>query len=472
MAGSRRLSPFDRAYRAGVVAPAVPAATASSDLGRELAVRAAPAEAMALRGCALTPSGPVEDGFVVIGTGHHIEAVQAQRPQGVRIHETDGVILPGMIDLHGHPEFNVFAAWEPPKLFTNRYVWRGSPIYQALVRDTQNRLLAAGLGDAQLRYAEIRALVSGVTAIQGASGRNRSTEEALVRNVDLRIFGQHRARSMIDLPAPSSRDADKLRKIVTDIGNGEVDAFYLHLAEGQADNERSRNEFGRLVDSYQGLTHATVIIHGCALTRDELGQVKDAGAKLVWSPQSNLRLYGQTTPAADALELGIPVGLGADWLPSGSTSLLAELKVAARTLVRQGGPLPPRRLVEMVTSTAADIAGLAGQLGSLEAGRPADVVVLERRREDPYESVVAADPSWVQLVMVDGDLAYGRADWLAELVDPADRARLEPVLAWGNPMLLDTSFRALPANPQLPPTMAQLRAALIAHYPQVGPIFA
>jgi 5-methylthioadenosine/S-adenosylhomocysteine deaminase len=444
----------------------------SAEMGRELAVRAAPAEAVALRGCVLTPSGPVEDGFVVVGTGHHIEAVQGQRPQGVRVHETDGVILPGMIDLHGHPEFNVFAAWEPPRLFTNRYVWRGSPIYQALVRDTQNRLLAAGLGDAQLRYAEIRALVSGVTAIQGASGRNCSTEEALVRNVDLRIFGQHRARSMIDLPAPSSRDAAKLRKIVTDIGNGEVDAFYLHLAEGQADNERSRKEFGRLVGTYQGLTHATVIIHGCALTREELGQVKDAGAKLVWSPQSNLRLYGQTTPAAGALELGIPVGLGADWLPSGSTSLLAELKVAARALAHQGHRLAPRRLVEMVTSTAAEIAGLAGQLGSLEAGRPADVVVLERRREDPYESVVAADPSWVQLVMIDGDLAYGRADWLTELVDPADRGRLEPVLAWGTPMLLDTSFRALPASPQLPPTMAQLRAALITHYPQVGPIFA
>jgi cytosine/adenosine deaminase-related metal-dependent hydrolase len=419
----------------------------------------------------LTPSGPVENGFVVVGTGHRIEAVQAQAPQGVPVKQTDGVILPGMIDLHGHPEFNVFAAWEPPKLFTNRYVWRGSPIYQALVRDTQNRLLAAGLGDAQLRYAEIRALVSGVTAIQGASGRNRGTEEALVRNVDLRIFGQHRARSMIDLPAPSSRDAEKLRKIVTDIGNRQVDAFYLHLAEGQADNERSRKEFGRLVDTYQGLTPATVIIHGCALTRQELGQVKDAGAKLVWSPQSNLRLYGQTTPVADALQLGVPVGLGADWLPSGSTSLLAEMKVADRTLARQGHPLPPRRLVEMVTSTAAGIAGLAGQLGSLEAGRPADVVVLERRREDPYESVVAADPSWVQLVMIDGDLAYGREDLLTELVDPADRGRLEHVLAWGKPMLLDTSFRALPAGSQLPPTMAQLRAALIAQYPQVGPIF-
>jgi 5-methylthioadenosine/S-adenosylhomocysteine deaminase len=121
---------------------------------------------------------------------------------------------------------------------------------------------------------------------------------------------------MIDLPAPSSRDAAKLRDIVAEIGRGEVDAFYLHLAEGQADNQRSQNEFGRLVDTYQGLTSATVLIHGTALTRQQLGQVKDAGAKLVWSPQSNLRLYGQTTLAADAVQLGIPLGLGANWLPA------------------------------------------------------------------------------------------------------------------------------------------------------------
>jgi 5-methylthioadenosine/S-adenosylhomocysteine deaminase len=75
------------------------------------------------------------------------------------------VILPGLLDLHGHPEFNVFAAWEPPQLFANRYLWRASPIYQALVRDPQDRLLDAGLGDEELRYAEIRALVGGVTAI-------------------------------------------------------------------------------------------------------------------------------------------------------------------------------------------------------------------------------------------------------------------------------------------------------------------
>jgi hypothetical protein len=83
---------------------------------REVAVRAAPAEAIALQGCVLTPTGPVADAFVVVGAGHTIQAVQSQQPQGVRVHATGGVILPGLLDLHGHPEFNVFAAWEPPKL--------------------------------------------------------------------------------------------------------------------------------------------------------------------------------------------------------------------------------------------------------------------------------------------------------------------------------------------------------------------
>jgi 5-methylthioadenosine/S-adenosylhomocysteine deaminase len=468
----RQRGHFDHAYRAGVVAE-IPAPEATPVVSlRELAARAAPAEAIALQGCVLTPDGPLEDGFVVVGAGQRIQAVQAQRPQGVRVHQTDAVILPGLIDLHGHPEFNVFAAWAPPGLFANRYLWRDSPIYHALVRDTQNRLLGAGLGDAELRYAEIRALVGGVTAIQGASGRNRSTEEALVRNLDLRIFGQHRARAMIDLPSPSSRDATKLKEIIAEIGRGEVAAFYLHLAEGQLDNQRSKSEFDRLVNQYDGLTNATVLIHACALTREQFGQVKDAGAKLVWSPQSNLRLYGQTTRAADALQLGVPVGLGADWLPSGSTSLLAELKVAARTLARQGHPLQPRQLVEMITSTAAQIAGLGEQLGALAPGRPADLLVLERRRQDPYDNVVAADPSWIELVMVDGDLAYGNADMLAALADPADRDRLEPLLAWGKPMLLDTSYRVQPSSDEKPPTLGQLQTALIAQYPQVGPIFA
>ena len=460
---------FEELFQAGVTDEVEPPGVVKQT-GRELPLRAAPAEAVALRGCVLTPERAMEDGYVVVGAGKEIQAVEAKRPEGVRVHETAGVILPGLLDLHGHPEFNVFAPWEPPRQFVNRYAWRGSEIYDALVRDPQNKLLAALPPKTQLRYAEIRALVGGVTAIQGTGGPATSyQDEALVRNVDKWVLGAQVGRSLVDLPS-GSRGLSDLKSILDGIEAGKVEAFYIHLAEGRSDNERSRKELDQLME-LNALTDKTVVIHGTALGREQLGELKDAGARLVWSPQSNLRLYGETTKAADALELGLPVALGADWLPSGSPSLLAEMKVARRCLGEQNGPTDARRLVQMVTRDAAQIAGLGDKLGVLAAGRPADVLVLERHVDDPWENVLEADPSWVELVLIDGDLAYGRVDWLTSLAGPAQQERFERHLAWGKPVALDTSYSVKPDGDP-PPKLSELSAALISEYPPVGRVFA
>ena len=85
--------------------------------------------------------------------------------------------------------------------------------------------------------------------------------------------------------------------------------------------------------------------------------------------------------------------------------------------------------------------------------------------------MVEADPSWVELVMIDGDLTYGRADWFERMADPAAREHFETLIAWGKRMLLDASYTA--GEPGgTPPKLEQLRAELIGAYPQVGPIFA
>ena len=453
--------PFDELYETGVPEELPPETERAP-------TRAPPAEPFALRGCVITPDRKFEDGYVVVN-GAQIAAVGAAKPDGVRIVETAGVILPGLIDLHGHPEYNVFAAWEPPRLFPNRYAWRASDEYRLVVREPWKRLTEdPSLLRDLTRYAEGRALVGGVTAIQGASAKYPGKEEALVRNVDLRIFGQHKARSVVDLSRSTADDRSRLR---AKIDAGDVNAVYVHLAEGLPSNERSRREFDELVEANL-LTAATVIIHGTALTREQLRDAKDAGAKLVWSPQSNLRLYGDTTSAVEALELDLPLGLGADWLPSGSQSLLAELKVARRTLVRRGTGLTPKqlvkKLVQMVTSDAAAIAGVGDQLGQLAGGRVADVLVLERHIEDPWENVVEADPSWVELVTIGGDLAYGRADWMQSLAAPSEK---EDLLAWGKPMVMDTSYVARPDG-KSSPRLRELRARLLERYPQTGPIFA
>jgi 5-methylthioadenosine/S-adenosylhomocysteine deaminase len=422
----------------------------------------APAESFALRGCILTLERKIEDGSLVVEEADISEVRESAPGSSMPVIDTEGVILPGLIDLHGHPEYNVFSAWEPPKQYINRYQWRRSDEYARVIREPWKILTEEpSLLRTLTRYAEARALVGGATAIQGASARYPSKEESLVRNVDLRIFGEHRARSIIDLDA---RDLERYQRIRTRIDAEEIKALYVHLAEGTDD--RSRAELDKLIEIGL-LTAATVIIHGTGLTDEQLEQVRDVGAKLVWSPQSNLRLYGHTTRAAHAMSLGIPIGLGADWLPSGSPSLLAELKVARRTLKLQGTEISSQQLVKTVTKDAARIASLEDFIGALEPGRKADILVLERRREDPWENVVEADPSWVELVTIGGNLVYGRPDWMEEYAVPGEA---EHVLAWAKPMVLDTSYSVAPtASP--PPRLAGLRAELIDRYPQVGPIF-
>ncbi|MEO7448363.1 MAG: amidohydrolase family protein [Humibacillus sp.] len=448
--------PFDTAYARGITEE-LPEPTRRA--------RALPPAPFALHGAVITPDGAWSSGYVTVANGL-IDRVSTRQPTDVAVLETDGVILPGLLDLHGHPEFNVFAAWEPPKLYDNRYAWRRSTPYQALVRDPQNLLLTQVPPKTQTRYAEVRALVGGVTGIQGASGASSASSEPLVRNLDQWAFGAHRARSMIDLPS-GSFGLPSFEAVMKRIAAGDVNAFYLHLSEGRRGDAVSAKEFQRFL-TLGGATAVTNIIHGSALTVDDLHTVAGLGCRLVWSPQSNLRLYGETTLAGEAIAAGMPVALGADWLPSGSTSLLAEMKVARRELARQGHPIASADLVAMVTSVAARLAGLDQHLGSVLAGRPADLVVLERHHLDPYENVCLADPSWVDLVCIGGDVTYARADWFGQLCAGAAGPTIEDLTAWGKPMRLDTGYQGGGQAPSL----TAVRVALTTAYPAVGPVFA
>ena len=87
------------------------------------------------------------------------------------------------------------------------------------------------------------------------------------------------------------------------------------------------------------------------------------------------------------------------------------------------------------------------------------------------ESVLASGPPEVQLVAIGGDVAYARPDWLAVLLGADAGDQVESVVAWGRPMSVDTRY-SLTAPDEPPPRLEALRAALIARFPQTGPIWA
>ena len=69
-------------------------------------------------------------------------------------------------------------------------------------------------------------------------------------------------------------------------------------------------------------------IHAAGLLPEDFEVMAGHGGAMVWSPLSNLLLYGATARVDAAKRAGVRIGLGSDWSPSGSKNLLGELKVA------------------------------------------------------------------------------------------------------------------------------------------------
>ena len=96
--------------------------------------------------------------------------------------------------------------------------------------------------------------------------------------------------------------------------------------------------------------------------------------------------------------------------------------------------------------------------------------MLERHHPDPYESVCLADPSWVELVSIGGDITYAREDWFGQLSGNAASPTIESLVAWGKPMRLDNGFQSSATAPT--PPLSAIRGLLTGAYPAVGPIYA
>ena len=318
--------------------------------------------------------------------------------------DTQGWVFPGLIDSHNHVSYNVLPLYEVPKKYDNRYQWRGPDSYKRHVNYPKTLLTSPsyyGLHAEVIKYGEVKAIVGGVTSIQGSP--NLKATRLLVRNIEHKNFGQdriyQRGLSVTD-PRWQTGLTNGLLRLMRE---GRVDSWLVHLAEG-TDNS-SREEVDVLRDLGL-LGDMTVVIHGTALTRNQFREMAEVGTKLVWSPLSNLLLYGGTTQVPDALAEGVVVCLGADWSPSGSKNVLGELKVADRVDgTRFGDVISDQELVRMVTSNPALALGLEDKIGQLEAGFYADVAVFSKIHPDPYRSLIDCNEQHVKLVIGGGRTA-------------------------------------------------------------------
>lgn len=326
---------------------------------------------------------------------------------------TGGTIYPGMIELHNHLPYNVLQMWDVPERFGNRDQWGRHDDYRRLVSGPMKILgKTAGYIEAVIRYVEVKALVAGVTTSQGialySNANTRRYHRGLVRNVE-ETNDPH-------LPEADTRvadiDADGAESFLRRLERGKK--IILHLAEGVDDTARGHFQALQLESGPWAITEALVGIHSAGLIPDDLEIFGSHGGSMVWSPASNLMLYGGTARVDDARRKGVAVALGSDWAPTGSKNLLAELKVAQAAAGAFGWDLDCRDLVDMVTHDAASVVGWGEALGSIGPGRRADLLVLHgRRKADPYRQLLEASERTVILVIVNGVPRYGQARFIS-----------------------------------------------------------
>ena len=284
----------------------------------------------------------------------------------------DAVVYPGLIDLHNHIAYNCLGAVDRARPRRSRgpraSEWPKDPDYLPSITLPVNALCAAN-GKAVLKYVETKAVVGGVTAIQGSSKVGRPFEGWMVRNVEYETFrtGVVQVRQAVF----SLDEEQEFRKVKRQLDAG--DAFIYHLSEGTDPALRAEYE---AMGSHGCIAPRFVGIHCTALGDPQFADWTPRGGSIVWSPFSNLWLYGATTDVAAARARGLRLCLGSDWAPSGTKSLLGELKVADlynRTAL--GGLLSDEELCRMVTCNPADALGWEGRLGRLRAGCCGDFVV-------------------------------------------------------------------------------------------------
>jgi cytosine/adenosine deaminase-related metal-dependent hydrolase len=381
----------------------------------------------------------VADGVVYVDKGSVVAVrTRAQPPpagfEATSVVETGGTLFPGLIELHNHLSYNALPLWNVPKRYDHRGQWPNHPDYRKLISgpmtvigQLKNADGTSPLLPALIRFVECKCLLGGVTTTQGVKlASNAGIQRfyrGLIRNVE-QTGDKDLPEAQGRIPDIEAKDArwflGRLQK--------EDSCLLLHLAEGvtdpaQAQPSIARRHFAALQISPTewALDEHFTGIHSAGLLPEDFDVLASHRSSIVWSPFSNLLLYGGTARVEAAKAAGVTIGLGSDWSPSGSKNLLGELKVA--WLYNQqalNGLFKARDLVAMATRNAAQILKWSPAAGTLEAGKRADLIVVDGSAGDPYDALIRAREADLSLVVINGVARYGTKELMGALV-PQDQ---------------------------------------------------
>lgn len=251
----------------------------------------------------------------------------------------------------------------------------------------------------------------------------------------------------------SSRLIQGLRAIADKYGTG----YHFHAAETASEVALTRRRTGKGVVEYLDflgvLAPDLLLAHAIWLSDHEIKLMAEKGVKVAHNPVSNQYLADGVAPVPRMLEEGIVVGLGPDGASSNNDQdmfkVMKHCALMHKVSSMNAGIITAERVLTMATRYGAKALGLEQEVGTLEVGKRADIIIIDLRNKPnlapnlrPVSNLVyAASGGDVDTVLVDGQVLMDNRRVLTmnegEVISEANRVAFEMVREAGLTHLLE-----------------------------------
>ena len=354
----------------------------------------------------------IEDGVVGIKDGL-IQSVKL-REKDISQYSADdfvdangGIVMPGLINSHVHLPMSLFRGLAddlPLGQWLNDYIF---PAEQRHITPETVRvgtllscaeMLLSGTTtccDGYFYEGDVAAAVleTGLRAVmaQGVIDYPAPGVPDSSKNVETAVLFVNKWKNRSPLITPSifchspyTCSADTLKKAKQAADSLGV-RFQIHVAEtkGEADQIRQAHNMSpvKYLDGLGSLNENTLISHAVWVDDEDIKVLADRKARIVYCPESNMKLASGVAPIQAMIEKGICVGLGTDGCASNNNlDLFTEMDSAAKlhkVFKKDPTVMDAKTVVRTATIEGAKAVGIGGLTGSLEPGKQADIIIID-----------------------------------------------------------------------------------------------
>ena len=229
---------------------------------------------------------------------------------------------------------------------------------------------------------------------------------------------EERIKFLLGPHAPYTCPPDYLKLVIALARELNV-GIHTHIAETQGEVENIKRQYGKtpvaLMEEVGLFELKTIAAHCVHLSSDDIRTNQGQGVGVAHNPESNMKLASGVAPIPELLEAGVAVGLGTDGASSNNNlDMLQEMRSCALLhKVNKMDPtvLPAYQALEMATVNGAKALGLSREIGSLQPGMKADLIMLnlDQAHMQPMHDLMAnivysAQAADVDTVIINGQL--------------------------------------------------------------------